>query len=240
MILWLFFLVFILMFSLMTPSTLSEGFDNTRQPIDTKIDAIYYINLEKRKDRNDQYLDNFNEKDKNRIQRIAGHYYPDNGAVGCLMSHITALNKAYNEKRGENILICEDDFYIKDMEYCNRMLTFFFKNVKEWDVLMLGHNTSKSTDTEFTKDAKEKIIKIEESQTASAYLIKRTYIPDLLKIYERDMDQYLKTGKWGNYYTDQSWKVLQKKDKWYAFSPPIGVQRESYSDIEKVIVNYGV
>ena len=54
------------------------------------------------------------------------------------------------------------------------------------------------------------------------------------------MKEYLKTGEWGNYYTDESWKVLQKKDKWYAFSPPIGVQRESYSDIEKVIVNYGV
>ena len=233
----------ILLFSLLYASFSSlpiEGFDNTRKPLDTTIDAIYYINLNKRNDRKEQYLDNFNEKDEPRIHRIAAHYYPDNGAVGCLMSHITALNRAYQENLGENILICEDDFYIKDMEYCNRMLSVFFTNVKSWDVLMLGHNTSRSTDTRITPDSPEKIIKIEESQTTSAYLIKRPYIPKLLQIYERDMANYMKTGEWGNYYTDQSWKVLQPVDKWYAFEPSVGVQRASYSDIEKGYANYGV
>jgi hypothetical protein len=126
------------------------------------------------------------------------------------------------------------------MEYCNRMLSVFFTNVKSWDVLMLGHNTSRSTDTRITTDSPEKIIKIEESQTTSAYLIKRSYIPKLLQIYERDMANYMKTGEWGNYYTDQSWKVLQPVDKWYAFEPSVGVQRASYSNIENGFANYGV
>jgi len=241
MIIYVLLTIFFLVLLHTSFSTLSiEGFDKTRKPLDTKIDAIYYINLNKRKDRKKEYLDNFNEKDEPRIHRIAAHYYPDNGDVGCLMSHITALNQAYNENLGENILICEDDFYIKDMEYCNRMLSLFFTNVKSWDVLMLGHNTSRSTDTRLLTDSKEKIIKIEESQTTSAYLIKRSYIPKLLQIYERDMANYMKTGKWGNYYTDQSWKVLQSADNWYAFEPSVGVQRASYSDIENGFANYGV
>ena len=42
--------------------------------------------------------------------------------------------------------------------------------------------------------------------------------------------KYMETGEWGNYYVDQ--KVLQATDKWYAFSPTVGVQRKSYSDIQ--------
>lgn len=38
---------------------------------------------------------------------------------------------------------------------------------------------------------------------------------------------------------DIYWKKLQN-DKWYVTNPVLGYQRESYSDIEKRITNYGV
>ena len=71
-----------------------EGFDDGRKPIDSNIDAIYYINLNKREDRKKEFLDNFPAVDESRIIRVTAHEYPENGAVGCLMSHVTALSRA--------------------------------------------------------------------------------------------------------------------------------------------------
>ena len=208
-----------------------EGFDDSRKPIDSHIDSIYYINLNKREDRKKEFLDNFPSVDESRIFRVTAHEYPENGAVGCLMSHVTALSRAL-EDPGENILICEDDLTIKDMDYCNRMLALLFKNIQDWDVVMLGQNTIESEDTPYKTENGEKIIRIKNSQTTSGYLIKKAYIPKLLDIYGEDLADYMRTGQWENYFTDQSWKVLQPGDKWYSFSPTVAVQRPSYSDIQ--------
>ena len=227
-------LLFILIGSLFLSSiNLTEGFDDNRPGIHNKIDAIYYINLTKREDRKKEFLDNFPSIDDLRIVRVAGHDYPENGAVGCLMSHVTALSRALEQNNGNNILICEDDFTIKDMDYCNRMLDLLFEKIPEWDVVMLGQNTIHAEDTGIETPNHEKIVQIKNSQTASGYLIKKEYIPRLLDIYANDLVNYIKTGEWGNYYVDQSWKVLQVQDKWYAFNPTVGVQRPSYSDIQK-------
>ena len=209
-----------------------EGFDDRRPAIDSHIDSIYYINLNKREDRKKEFLDNFPSVDESRIIRVAAHEYPENGAVGCLMSHVTTLSRALDDP-GENILICEDDFTIKDMDYCNRMLALLFKNISDWDVIMLGQNTIESEDTKYKSEKGGKIIRIKNSQTTSGYIIKKSYIPKLLDIYSEDLTDYMRTGKWGNYFTDQSWKVLQPGDKWYSFSPTVAVQRPSYSNIQK-------
>ena len=75
-----------------------------------------------------------------------------------------------------NILICEDDFYIKDIFYCNRMLEFAFRTLPHWDVIMLAHNTHDSKETPYVTEKGEKIIKIVHSATGSGYLIKKSYI----------------------------------------------------------------
>jgi GR25 family glycosyltransferase involved in LPS biosynthesis len=241
------FLIIVLIFTyaLYYNNHIFENFDNSRSEINKNIESIYYINLEKREDRKKEFLDNFNPNDESKIIRIRGHYYPENGAVGCLMSHINALNQALNDNinnKNDNILICEDDFVIKDMTYCNKMLELFFDNFEnnKWDVIMLGQNTIDSKDTGIETENHEKIIKILNSQTASGYLVKKEYIPRLLKIYENDMNNYIKTGKWGNYYVDQSWKVLQKTDNWYSFYPPVGIQSGSLSDIETGLPKVGL
>ena len=232
-------ILLLFMFSFIFPFS-KEGFDNKRPSFNKIIDAIYYINLDKRKDRKEEFLDNFNEIDENRIIKIRAHHYPDNGAAGCLMSHITALSKALSDNMGENILICEDDFMIKDMNYFNKMLDLFVNKIPKWHVVMLGHNTVESKDTGIETKQHEKIIRILNSQTTSGYLIKRSYIPKLLDIYAKDLKEYMKTGEWGNFYTDQSWKILQPVDDWYAFEPSVGFQRPSYSDIQNGFISVEV
>ena len=101
---------------------------------------------------------------------------------------------------------------------------------------MLGINLISKKDTDV-----KGVIKVESAQTCSSYLIKINYIQTLLDIYEKDLETYLKTEKWSDWYcTDQSWKILQSKDEWFSFQPSVGIQRKSYSDIMKGVVNYNL
>ena len=54
------------------------------------------------------------------------------------------------------------------------------------------------------------------------------------------ISKIIETGDSSKYTNDQSWKPLQEKDNWVCFKKRIGVQRPSYSDIEKINVNYGI
>lgn len=240
-ILLLFVVHFYLDYSVET--SFQEQFDDAKSSFFNKIDSIYYINLEHREDRNDDFLSNFPSIDANRIHRINGKYEKDNGALGCLQSHILSLETALNNSNTdeENILICEDDFYIKDIFYCNRMLDYAFETLPRWDVIMLAHNTHSSVDTQYVTEKSEKIIKIQYSATGSGYLLKSSYLPRLLEIFKADYEKYLKSKEWkSEYCNDVSWVQLQNKDDWYAFVPTIAVQRKSYSDIQGGVVDYGI
>jgi glycosyl transferase family 25 len=201
------------------------------------IPVVLYINLKHRTDRSEQFLSNFSNYESSitliRIDAIK----ESNGELGCLKSHIKALKYALeNYSNREYILICEDDFYIPNMKYCEKMLNNFFGSAFKWDVLMLSHNTVYLDQTTYSG-----VIKILDSQTASGYLIKLNYIPKLLKIYEDDLCLYNKTQIWkSEYCNDQSWKRIQKFDNWYSFLPRVAVQRPSYSDIVGGNVNYNL
>jgi len=200
----------------------------------TLIPIVLYINLAHRQDRKEQFLSNFPTYPPTLI-RMDAVLNNQNGHIGCLKSHIKTLKYALdNYSNLEYIAICEDDFYIPDMKYCEKMINRFFRTKLKWDVLMLAHHTAYLDQTTF-----KSIIKIIDSQTTAGYVIKIAYIPKLLAIYERDLATFERTGIWtDNYCTDQSWKVLQKTDNWYSFLPRVAVQRESYSDIVKANVNY--
>lgn len=220
-----------------------EKFEEARERFFSKIDRIYYINLIHREDRKNEFLSNFPKEDWEKITRIDAVHTADTGAIGCLKSHILALERAIKDSAHPDniVLICEDDFYIKDIFYCNRMLKWGFEVLPEWDVIMLAHNTHDSRSTEHkTKDGEE-IIRIIHSATGSGYLMRASYAPKLLKIFQRDNDEYEKTKEFkSEYCNDVSWRELQGSDNWYAFRPTIGIQRPSYSDIQKGNVNYGI
>ena len=226
-----------------------ENFDNARDKFFEKIDRIYYINLEHRNDRKDEFLSNFSPEDEAKIRRVDAVYTKEKGAIGCLKSHIKALEMAVSEGKDDDIvMVCEDDFYIKDIFYCNRMLDWGFKVLEKWDVIMLAQNIHASEETtleypisEEEPEKKAKIFRVIHAATGSGYLIHKSYIPKLLEIYKGDDARYEATKEFkAEYCNDVSWRYLQEKDNWFAFKPAIGVQRSSYSDIQKGVVDYGL
>ena len=101
---------------------------------------IYYINLEKRRDRKKNIetelkklknLKNFKFK-INRFNAIKSDIH---GGIGCSKSHIEILKIAKKNKL-PYVIIIEDDIEIKN----NKIEKYFniFKNLKKWDVIILS------------------------------------------------------------------------------------------------------
>lgn len=200
-----------------------------------KIEKIYYINLEHRKDRREhiekqikEYLDPRLE----RTERFNG-VYNENGALGCSKSHLGVIEDCI-EKGYENVLILEDDFeFIIDKDKLRDYLNTFYNNYKEVDILLLGVNGPNF-------DNRTGFFKVKNSQTASGYIIKRRILTKLKGIYEESVKGLTNNGCLHYYAIDILWKKLQLSDNVYTFPERVGKQRADYSDICKKEVDYGV
>jgi hypothetical protein len=208
--------------------------------------VIYYINLDHRTDRNEQFLDEMSKVGlpESMVHRISAVENKEHGDVGCSKSHIMILQKFINSNY-ERCLVFEDDFeFIEanpDLASYFRDLINAEKNGLKWDVILFAANDVGSTFTDYPF-----LKKITDAQTTAGYMVSKDYAPTLLKNFQEGvakLEEAYKnneTDPGGSYAVDQYWKLLQKTGNWYLFQPKIGKQRESYSDILKVVVNYGV
>jgi GR25 family glycosyltransferase involved in LPS biosynthesis len=202
-----------------------------------EIDAILYINLAHRTDRNTHILSELQKCgiDSSKIHRIdAVHRTP--GALGCGLSHIKALTEAFSHSEWKTVLILEDDFTFRPDSGINHKIKQLLTSHPFFDVGLLSYNPDyiKYTDTivPFIK-------RIQYSQTTSSYLIRRHYIPTLLqniKVATYDMERF---GKRHENCIDIHWTTLQPHGQWYGIFPAIGYQCCSYSDIENRVTSYG-
>jgi hypothetical protein len=151
------------------------------------------------------------------------------------MAHLAALNYA-KEKKWKTVLILEDDFktYIAKDQVQKKLLRFFHTYKDSFDVVMLAHNTNKYT----PKD--DIVVRIEDSQTTSAYIVSERVYDKLIGVFKEAIDKLIETKNYNAWAADQAWKRLQPELNWYAFKPSIGRQMPSFSDIENKNVDYGV
>lgn len=207
-----------------------------------KIGAIYYINLDSRSDRQNQFL----EEMKNlgvpteMIHRISAIPTPGFGILGCGKSHKKALETFY-ESGKQYALIFEDDFTFQlDLQYCRFLLKLPFEQHLHFDIIMLAGNVMKAIDTESPF-----LQKVYDAQTASGFLIHRDFAPKLIQALGEStqlLEDWWNTHheKKHEYCNDIYWKQLQPSANWYIYKPRLGIQRESYSDNEQKVTNYGV
>jgi glycosyl transferase family 25 len=194
--------------------------------------GVFYINLDKRKDRRVEI-----EKELTTIG-LSGERFEalerSPGIVGCGYSHLSVLVEARN--RGlPNVLIFEDDFefLVNKKDFWSHINKFFEMRIP-YDVLMFSYNIEKST------PFNDLIFKIDAATTASAYVVNSYFYDSIIELYENNLPLLITTGQHWKYANDQIWKTLQPSARWYGFNTRLGRQRGSYSDNSLEYMDRGV
>ena len=134
-------------------------------------------------------------------------------------------------------MIFEDDFmFVDTYKNIQKKIVNALKELNgKWDVIMLSGNINKDE-----PHVVKNLNKVKNIQTASGYIVNKHYYNTLLDNF-KESEKNLADGKsYKIWALDQNWKKLQTKSNWYVFNPTLGKQYESYSDIEKQVVNYQI
>jgi GR25 family glycosyltransferase involved in LPS biosynthesis len=207
-----------------------------------RIDRVYYINLDSREDRKTQFLAEMKKLgvSEEKIERIPGIPTPGFGILGCGLSHKKTV-ETFLESPYSNCLIFEDDFTVtQDVVYCHFLLRQIFESGIPVDLVMLSGNIMKDEPT-----VSPFLQKVLDGQTASGFFLTKQFAPKLVQCLSESTvlldDWHKKTGqKKHEYCNDIYWKQLQPISNWFILKPKLGIQRESYSDNELRVTNYGV
>lgn len=195
----------------------------------------FYINLEKRKDRKEK-MEQLKQKNLffQKIQRFNA-VSNDNGKIGCYLSHIQCLEKCLH-LQDEYFLIMEDDFSISNNSYYKEFLNDFpiLQKNKDWDIFLFTNSIIRDNSL---KPFLKHFNRVFNFQTTTGYIIRKSFIPTLLKHFKEGLQLYLKTKK-EIYCIDIHWKILQKTHNFISYHKQFVIQYPSYSDIEKKDVNY--
>jgi hypothetical protein len=215
-----------------------ESFDS-KANLEPYVDAIYYINLDHRTDRNEAFL---REMDKiqfprEKVKRISGVYEKDRGHLGCSKSHILAMEDFLNSNY-RNCIVFEDDFEFSQL---TETIESRFHQLSKipFDVCMLAGNEQDLRDSGIPN-----LKKVNMCLTTSGYMVSKSFAPILLQNFKEGAQllekSYNESPYRGEYAIDQYWCLLQPNSKWYIFDPKLGKQRNSFSDIMGGVVNYNV
>jgi hypothetical protein len=205
---------------------LIEGFDGAagaKIKIWGELDAVLYINLESRPDRNKMalaLLDSLHIP-VGQSHKISGVHIPQNGHKGCIQSHIIALRMAKMNKWG-SVLILEDDAELAlSVDQFISNITNMLGKLKEiaapaYDVIMLG-----TANAEKGEGPVSNIKRIRRATTGTAYIIGAHYYDKMIALFEYLNGMMSDTG-WTNgngeeFALDQNWYKMQQYDNWYGF-----------------------
>ena len=179
------------------------------------VDHVLYINLEHRTDK----LESLRKKFANagiptdKTTRINAIYTPGNGVLGCALSHCKALELAKSHPEWEWTLILEDDIVFEENPWDEIRLAL--ENVTP-DVLMIARGAS--IVDERRHHSSNNICKVKSACVATGYIVRRDYIPTLLKNIYESIEHFIQPG--GNIVDhphDVYWYSIQERDGWYTF-----------------------
>jgi GR25 family glycosyltransferase involved in LPS biosynthesis len=223
-----------------------------------------FINLDHRLDRLNQFLLQINasgiscERVEGVDPREKGAAFTDllkscfddracPGQLGCQLSHLKAVDLAI-KRNWSHVAIFEDDFMFQPFfpaSHLQPLVESVIQNTTEWSVIGLSLNIYSQTvlvyKPVFTTPDSDKQVKmtlIHDAQTTGGLIFRDT---STLRRY-RDLISLENCDVRKDYHTaiDQCMKPMQRESTWIGFQPQIGTQRGSFSDIERVDVQYGL
>jgi GR25 family glycosyltransferase involved in LPS biosynthesis len=203
------------------------------------IDVIFYINLESRKDRKEHFLNEITKitSDNTKLIRIDA-VKEKLGILGCVYSHIKAIEEFQKNPEWNTCIIFEDDFTFKNdnREINNNNLTQFFNEFPEWDMLTLSYNPNEFV---FQPTHKDNYVKVLRTQTTSGYCLNKKFSSVLKNNFIESSELLKKRGsRCHEYSLDIYWQKLQPTSNWFAVRPALGYQYSNFSDIENSVTDY--
>ncbi len=186
--------------------------------------------MDARTDRNERMLSELERIGfaKDKILRFSASSYQGCPNTGCLVSHATVLEMAYDMDL-KNVLILEDDFvFIEDANKVQQDLKTFFDMKIDWDVLML--TTCAAVVSEHTDSL---ISRISSSGNGAGYLVNRSMMLELSTLFKSNVENLFTTKQHWIYQNDILWKTLMPSSKWFMFNRYLGYQQEGYSDLSQ-------
>lgn len=191
-----------------------------------QVDAVVYINLEKRKDRRVQVEAELRRCiPESKIHRFNA-VYERPGWFGCSRSHIEVLRWA--EEMGWNaVMVVEDDVMWTDAFRAGLEKLPSFPSP---DVIMLC-GSSPIYDPVTSR--------VTSASAATAYIVRKEYIPILRANFEEGLANLrANPARTDLYCVDQHWKRLMEKDRWYIVVPGMATQRPGFSDLAQGYVDH--
>lgn len=192
----------------------------------------FYINLESRSDRKKHIESNILTLPFfSNLERMNAISHKE-GRIGCSMSHIQCL-KELQKLKDDYFLIIEDDLEIKSSDNFTQFIQDFEKiKDQDWNIIVLG-----GTVCHCTLSHLQNFHNLYFSYATTGYIVKKTYIPQLLENFEKScqnlIDRFDK-----EYYIDVYWNKLQVKGGWYIHSKSFISQLHGYSDTENKETNF--
>lgn len=188
-------------------------------------DKIYYINLERRPDRNEQCIEELNKHNviAERFNAIDGNLLVNNnwkhsmGNLGCVNSHLNLIKKA-KENKYKNVLILEDDVVFDD-NIEDRFEKYYKQLPYNWDILYLSGNHNQH-DGYMLEMISDNIGKCHLTYTTHSFVVRES-------MYDIIIDRLSKAEN----PVDVEYTKIQKICNSYTFYPGITTQRVGYSDI---------
>lgn len=207
--------------------------------------STYIINLDRREDRFEQSVLEMRKAGIDHWRKFSAKDTLDNPAMGCSLSHAHCLSTFLFESHTPFLLVLEDDFEFTNAENFLPSLTGILDVSANWEVALLSHNQA----VPIEQTPREGLFRVINSQTASAYLIHRAYVPKMIEVFYLSAESLRRYSGLPepnrsiakhNHSLDILWHFMQSSSRFVAPFPALVRQRESYSDIERRTVNYGV
>lgn len=198
-----------------------------------RIERLYVINLERRKDRREHMrtvLDQWCIPPE-KVTLVKAVDNVTKPFQGCTESHLKALHHASEIESKKPFLILEDDVQLRDPHKLfgfHTQMEKIMSQQHEWDVFQLASNIIKAQEIEDQKP----FIKIETALTTAAYLVSNEYLEKLIESYKTSLKEERPL--------DLDYQFLQKRDRWWSSKPTLLVQQPGYSDIEKKMIDYSI
>jgi len=187
-----------------------------------------YINLARRTDRQVRLLGELAKADLKcqRLDAVDMHEENITAFEASRRSHLKALAEIAASDAPHGLVLEDDVVWHQPISVVNDILSRVNLSISKHPVILLSCNgRGTATDEPW-------MLAVQDCQTASAYIIRKDYIPTLVKLMETETTE--------TFPLDQAWKRLQVKDNWGLTQPKLMVQGASFSDIENRPVDYGV